>query len=120
MEHSFRPILNLLMCFIGAAWGIFTVWIIRQVYSFPPGLEDNGLDYILFFVVGILAAMFFYLWRISRLSIGKALIAICIVFAGGCLGAILAQAVTYYFLFGLISYFVGLGLGNVIAYKMGM
>ena len=126
MEQPSRPILILPLCFIGTVGGIFTAWITRYEYDalnrlfLRRGIEDNGLQYILFFVLGFLAALFFYLWRISKLPIRKALGAICIIVAGGCLGAVLAEAATYQVLFNLLGYFVGLGAGNALARKLGM
>src|SRR5882762_9262530 len=126
MEQPSRPILILRLCFIGIAGGIFTAWITRYEYDalnqlfLRPGIEDNGFQYIVFFVLGFLAALFFYFWRISKLPIRKALGAICIIVAGGCLGAVLAEAVTYQVLFDLLGYFVGLGVGNALARKLGM
>jgi hypothetical protein len=126
MEQPSRLILILPLCFIGTAGGIFTAWITRYEYDalnrlfLRRGIEDNGLEYILFLVFGFLAALFFYFWRISKLPIGKGLGAICIIVAGGCLGAVLAEAVTYQGLFILLGYFVGLGLGNALSRKLRM
>ena len=126
MEQPSRPILILPLCFIGTAGGILTAWITRYEYDalnrlfLRPGIEDNGFQYIVFFVLGFLAALFFYFWRISKLPIRKALGAICIIVVGGCLGAVLAEAVTYQVLFDLLGYFVGLGVGNALARKLGM
>ncbi len=126
MEQRSRPILILPLCLIGTVGGIFTAWITRYEYDalsrlfFRPGIEDNGFQYIVFFVLGFLAALFFYFWRISKLPIRKALGAICIIVAGGCLGAVLTEAVTYQVLFDLLGYFVGLGVGNALARKLGM
>ena|SRR5260370_32846550 len=126
MEPSSRPILILPICFIGVVGGIFTAWITRYEYDalnrlfLGRGIEDNGLEYVIFLVLGFLAALFFYIWRISKLPTSKALVAICITFAGGCLGAVLAEAVTYYALFDLLGYCVGLGLGNAMSRKLGM
>jgi hypothetical protein len=71
-------------------------------------------------VLGFLAALFFYFWRLSKLPIRKAVGAFLVIVAGGCLGAILAEAVTYYVLFDLVGYFVGLGVGNALARKLAM
>ena len=126
MEQPSRPILILPLCLIGTVGGIFTAWITRYEYDalnrlfLRRGIEDNGLQYILFFVLGFLAALFFYFWRISKLTVGRALAAICIIMAGGCLGALLSQAVTYQGLFNLLGYFVGLGIGNALSRKLDM
>jgi hypothetical protein len=126
MEQPSPPILILPLCFIGTAGGIFTAWITRYEYDalnrlfLRRGIEDNGLEYIILFVLGLLAALFFYFWRISKLPIRKALGAICVIVTGGCLGAILAEALTYQALFNLLGYFVGLGVGNAVARKLGM
>jgi hypothetical protein len=103
--------------------GVFTAWITRREYeALNPlwgriGIEDNGIAYIVLFVLGLLAALFFYFWRIWKLPTAKALLATCIIFAAGCLGAILALPIPYY---GSIGYFVGLGLGNYISRRLGM
>jgi hypothetical protein len=126
MKQRSPPILILPLCLIGTVGGVFTAWITRYEYDalnrlfLRPGIEDNGFEYIVFFVLGFLAALFFYFWRISKLPIRKALGAICIIVAGGCLGAVLAEAVTYQVLFDLLGYFVGLGVGNALARKLGM
>jgi ABC-type sugar transport system permease subunit len=123
MESPSHPVVFLPVCFIGVVSGIFTAWITRREYEAlnhlwsRPGLEDDGLEYIIFFVLGLLAAVFFYVWRVWDLPSAKALVAICIIFAGGCLGAILALPIPYY---GSIGYFVGLGLGNYISRRLGM
>jgi len=126
MEQPPRPILILPVCFIGTAGGIFTAWITELEYEAlnhlfsRTGIEDNGLQYIVFCVLGLLASLFFYFWRISRLPNWPALAAICLIVGGGCLGAVLAEAVTYQALFDLLGYFVGLGLGNALSRKLGM
>jgi spore maturation protein SpmB len=126
MESRSRPILIVAICFIGGIWGIFTAWLMEYEYQAlnrllgRPGIEDSGLEYIIFLMLGLLAALFFYFWRIWKLPTGKALVAICIVFSGGCLAGLLAEAITYYSLFDLAGYFVGLGVGNAISRKFGM
>src|SRR6185436_15020369 len=97
MESRSHPIVILPVCVIGSVSGIFTAWITRREYEALNhlrsriGIEDSGIEFIVLFVLGLLAALFFYFWRIWKLPTPKALLATCIIFAGGCLGAVLTE-----------------------------
>ena len=129
-RHNIEPspvwVVMLLICFIGFVSGIFTGWITRYEYEAINrmlsrySIENNGLEYVIFCIVDVGAAVVICFGRIPKLPIGKALLATCLIFAGGCLGALIVGALPYSSLWGFVLYFAGLGVGNILSRKLGM
>lgn len=58
--------------------------------------------------------------RTPRLPLVKAITLTLIIFAGGCLGVIMAQVVSYNIFFVLGAYIGGIVLGNLISREFGL
>ena len=121
-----RFVVIILVCFIGLVSSIFTGRVLRYEYEALNrmfsrySLEDSGWPDLLLCILGLIVSAILCFGRIPKLSLGKASILTGISFAGGCLGILMAQVVSYNVFLDYGGYLGGVILCNLISRDFGL
>ena len=92
---------------------------LNRIYS-RYSLEDSGWPDLLLCIFGFIVGIILCFGRILKQSLGKAIALTLVTFAGGCLGILMAQIVSYNGILVLGGYIGGAILGNLISRDFGL